>query len=210
MKKSEELIMVVGRETLFSGDCFEGFKPQKEVNYESRILDNYHYMKRGLAEVDPTHKQPIGYAMIVNPELKQVFAYQRSNKDSSYPEKRLQGKWSWGVGGHIEKFDIENANPIHASMLRELEEEVDVNGRVNPRVFGYINNDSDDVGKVHFGVLYVVETDARIVEPKDSEIDNGGLRTIEELEAICSSSDFKVEEWSKISLKPLKQYFRDF
>ena len=73
-----------------------------------------------------------------------------------------------------------------------------------------INDDSNDVGKVHFGVLYVVETNSEIVTPKDSEIDNGRLRTIDELEKICSSSDFAVEEWSRISLEPLKQYFSDF
>lgn len=176
----------------------------------SRIVDNFKYMRRGLAEEDPTHKQPVGYAMVVNPSLKQIFAYQRSAKDSNYTEKRLQGKWSWGVGGHIEKFDIENGNPLHASMLRELEEEVYIDGSVNPRVIGYINDDSNAVGTVHFGVLYVVETDSKIVKPKDAEIDNGRLRTIDELEKICSSSDFAVEEWSRISLEPLKQYFSDF
>ncbi|MHA1873279.1 MAG: NUDIX domain-containing protein [Candidatus Heimdallarchaeaceae archaeon] len=208
--KSEKLIMVVEREILLGDESFQGFKPQNQIDYESRILDNFKYMKRGLAEEDPTHKQPVGYAMIVNPTLKQIFAYQRSTKDDNYAEKRLQGKWSWGVGGHIEKFDVENGNPLHASMLRELEEEVSVNGSVNPKVLGYINDDSNDVGKVHFGVLYVVETNSRIVTPKDSEIDNGRLRTIDELEEICSSPDFAVEEWSRISLEPLKRYFSDF
>jgi predicted NUDIX family phosphoesterase len=208
--KSEKLIMVVEREILLGNDSFQGFRPQNQTDYESRILDNFKYMKRGLAEENPTHKQPIGYAMIVNPSLKQIFTYQRSAKDSNYAEKRLQGKWSWGVGGHIEKFDIENGNPLHASMLRELEEEVSINGSINLRVIGYINDDYNYVGKVHFGVLYVVETDSRIVTPKDSEIDNGKLRTIDELEKICSSSDFAVEEWSRISLEPLKQYFSDF
>ncbi|MFA5061499.1 MAG: NUDIX domain-containing protein [Candidatus Pacearchaeota archaeon] len=207
--KSEKLIMVVERKILLGNESFQGFKPQNQIDYESRILDNFKYMKRGLAEEDPTHKQPVGYAMIVNPSLKQIFAYQRSAKDANYTEKRLQGKWSWGVGGHIEKVDIENGNPLHASMLRELEEEVNINGSVNPKAIGYINDDSNDVGKVHFGVLYVVETDSEIVTPKDSEIDNGRFRTIDELEKICSSSDFAAEEWSRISLEPLKQYFSD-
>jgi predicted NUDIX family phosphoesterase len=206
--KSEKIIMVVEKDILFGNDVFQGFKPQTEVDYESKILTNFKYMKRGLAEEDSTHKQPIGYAMIVNPSLKQIFAYQRSTKDSNYAEKRLQGKWSWGVGGHIEKFDAGNGNPLHVSMLRELEEEIYMDGSVNPIVLGYINDDSNDVGKVHFGVLYVVETDSKIVRPKDPEIDNGELRTIEELEHICSSSDFTVEGWSRICLEPLKQYIQ--
>jgi len=203
----EQLIMTVKRESLFGADTFEGFKPQSQVDFESRILGNFKYMKRGVAEEDPIHKQPIGYAMIVNPDLKQVFAYQRSTKEANYHEKRLQGKWSWGVGGHIEKTDIESRNPIHGSMLRELEEEVEMNGSVNPRVLGYINDDSNDVGKVHFGILYVVETDSTIIRPRDSEADNGSLKTIEELEGICTTLNFTVEEWSKIALEPLREYF---
>jgi len=206
--KPKKLIMVVERKVLFDNDndVFEGFKPRNEVDYESRILNNFKYMERSLVEEDPTYKQPISYAIIVNRNLKQIFAYQRSSKDSNYPEKRLQGKWSWGIGGHIEKFDVKNGNPLYASMLRELQEEVYIDGSVNPIMLGYINDDSNDVGKVHFGVLYVVETDSRIVRPKDPEIDNGKLRTFEELEKICCSSNYRVEEWSRISLEPLKQY----
>ena len=203
---SEKLIMVVGQELLFGTDYFEGFKPQNETDYESRILKNFKYMKRSLAEEDPTHKQPIGYCMIVNPKTKRIFAYQRSSHDAKYGEKRLQGKWSWGVGGHIDKPDVADGNPLHASVMRELEEEVEIGGETALRVLGYINNDSDDVGKVHFGVLYVVETDSAEVKPTDSEIDDGKMRPVEELERICSSPEFKVEEWSRIALEPLKQY----
>ena len=56
--------------------------------------------------------------------------------------------------------------------------------------------------------MYIVETNSAAVKPKDAEIDNGKLRTIEELEEICSSPEFTVEEWSRISLKPLKQYLQ--
>jgi len=204
--------MVIDKEILFDFDTdyFEGFKPRNEVDYESRILKNFCYMKRRLAEKDPTYKQPISYSIIVNPTLKQVFAYQRSARDSKYSEKRLQGKWSWGIGGHIEKFDTQNGNPIHTSMLRELKEEVEINGTIKPKILGYINNDSDEVGKVHFGILYVIETNAKIVKPKDPEIDNGKLRPIRELKKTCSSPEFTLEEWSRISLEPLKQYLQKF
>lgn len=204
--RNEKSIMVVEKGLLFGNDYFEGFKPQNEINYESRILKNFIYVKRGLAEQAAACKQPIGYSIIINPASKKVFAYQRSSHDEKYGEKRLQGKWSWGVGGHIEKFDVKTGDPIRGSVLRELEEEVRMDGKTEPKVLGYINNDSDAVGKVHFGILYVVETTSRIVKPLDAEIDNGRLRTIGELEEICSSPEFTVEAWSRIALNPLKQY----
>ncbi len=202
---NEKLIITVKRDILFEQDYFEGFKLQTETDYESRILKNLNYMKRSFAEKDITYKQPISYSIILNPDLKQIFTYQRSLHDKNYTEKRLQGKWSCGVGGHIEKQDMDG-NPIHLSMLRELEEEVEIAGTINPKVLGYINDDSDDVGKVHFGILYLIETDSTTVKPKSHEIDNGKLRTIEELDVIFLSPEFKIEEWSKIALKPLKSY----
>ena len=201
-------ILVIRRKILFNGNygLFHGFLPHKKEDYESRILvaSNSEYRLRRSVEEDPLWKQPIPYMLILNPELKRVFAYQRSKEDPFYAEKRLQGKWSMGIGGHIERADIKMKNPLREGMFRELKEEVIINGRISePKVLGYINDDSDNVGKVHFGILYLIETDATEIKPRDRKIVNGRLRTVKELEKICSSDN--VETWSKIALNPLKE-----
>ena len=198
-------IMVVSREELFKDAKFDGFKNAEKFDYEKIILNKFEYMEREKAEIDAMYKQPIAYNIIVNPLLKKVFVYQRSKKDKNYGEKRLQGKWSCGIGGHIERADGAD-NPIKTSMRREMEEEAKFNF-INYKPLGYINYDSNDVGKVHFGILYVIETDSEIVEPKDSEIAHGKLLSIKELEDICNSPEFVVEDWTKIALEPLKKYF---
>ncbi|AJF62761.1 MAG: hypothetical protein QT11_C0001G0620 [archaeon GW2011_AR20] len=205
MGKEDRLIMVVRKDDLFQEDFFEGFKSHKDIDYESRILKNYGFMTAKFAENDPTYKQPIRYCMIVNPESKRIFAYQRSKKDENYSEKRLQGKFSWGVGGHVEKSDITTSNPIQESMLRELNEEVEINGSINPKTLGYIYHDFG-VNAVHFGILYLIETDSVLIKPKDPEIDNGELRRINDLEFVCNNPEYKVEDWSKTALRPLKEY----
>lgn len=218
-----DTIMVVEREKLFGDDFFEkGYKSHSDVNFEKRILDNYSWMRRGDAEVDPSYKQPIGYVLLVNPQEGTVFAYKRSTKDEEYGEDRLQGKWSWGIGGHIDKGDEEGGNPIYESMLRELTtEEVElVDGDVqNVRVLGYVNDDKQyetdtdkiSVGRVHFGILYVVETDATTVNPKDSEVAEGRMMKLSELEEIFDASkgrdEINVESWSEIAVDPLRGYF---
>ena len=191
MDKNEQLIMVVPREKLFGSAHFEGFCSAEVEDYQQRILDHFLYMRRGDAEVNPAFKQPIGYVLVVNHRLKKVFAYQRAVKDAHYHEKRLQGKWSWGVGGHIDQEDNGHENPLHGSVLRELQEEVNIPGSVRLSVLGYINHETDAVGQVHFCVLYVAETDAENVSPRDSEMQHGQ----------CS-----VEGWSRIALEPLMEY----
>lgn len=207
MAKEDKQILVVERDTLFSEDYFKGFKNHFDKDYESIILSNIKSMRRGDAEIDPTYKQPIGYMLIVNPKEKKVFAYQRSSEDKNYGEKRLQGKWSWGVGGHIEAYELKEENPIKESMKRELSEEIEILGNVlNTKVLGYINYDGDEVSKAHFGILYLTEIDGD-ARPKSAEMFVGKLVDINELEKICNSKDCEVEAWSRISLEPLKKYF---
>lgn len=202
-KKYNELIMAVKRNDLFDGDDFQGFKSAEDVDFQERILDNYSYVKRGEAEEDEKLKQPIGYLVLVD-EDDRIFAYQRALKDDDYTEKRLQGRWSWGVGGHVDKED-EGDNPIRKSMLRELGEEIEVDGEINDiSVLGYINDDSDSVGRVHFGILYMVQISGP-VEANDDEVTNEGLRSISELKEVIDDESVEVEEWSKIALKLLEE-----
>ena len=203
-KKYNELIMAIKRDDLFEGDYFQGFKSAEDVDFQERILDNYNYVKRGEAEEDEELKQPIGYLVLVD-ENDRIFAYQRALKDNNYAEKRLQGRWSWGVGGHVDKVDDKSKNPIKKSVIRELDEEISLDGEIEEiEVLGYINDDSDSVGKVHFGILYMVKISGS-AEAGDSEITNEGLREISELKDIVNDKDTEVEQWSKIALKSLEK-----
>ncbi len=227
MGNPNQKIIVVDKDALFQADYFQGFSSTDRADYESRVLKNMEIMRRGSteefanhpqgnAEMNPSYKQPIGYTIVANLSEGIVFAYQRSSKDRNYGEKRLQGKWSWGFGGHIEPFDGKNGNPIRDSMLREVtEEELKIAGNIKGfRVLGYINDDSqndDDtkigrvsIGRVHFGILYLLDTDAKEVEPnKESTV--VVAKKLSELEELCLASGVEVENWSKIAMEPLRQ-----
>lgn len=220
MGNPEQIIMTVPTERLFRDKPFVGFSPASAYDYESQILLHYRWRRRGTenedpkisAEADPTHRQPILYALIVNPKSKRVFAYQRSSDKTEYQEPRLQGNWSWGVGGHVERIDAREQNPLTASLDRELAQEVKISEEITGiHKLGFIN-DTNAVGQVHFGVLYLVETDATSVLPgKDKEMATGRLHTIEELENILETArraptECVVEGWSKIAFEPLTRY----
>ena len=207
MAKDDQMIMVIGRNSLFSqkkGPLFEGFCLQETFDYEQRILRHYAFMRRGDVEPNPAWKQPIAYGLIVNPNLQKFFVYQRSTKDEQYGEKRLQGKWSLGIGGHIERQDLANGNMIRDSFLRELREEVTFDGPKEISVLGYINDEADSIGQVHFGILYLVKTDAKEVFPNDEEIAKGCLKSLDEIENLFSQDGVKIEGWSKIAFNVLK------
>ena len=205
MDKSDMEILVVDRAMLFAEGYFQGFAPADDIDYFQTIQDNYFYKRRGDVEPDSAFKQPIAYAVIANKETHHIFAYQRSVTDS-YNESRLRGKWSWGIGGHIDKIDsANNDDPILASLLREINEEIDIAGFDEPRILGYINDDQTKVGAVHFGILYLLETSEKTIKPKDAEMSWGGFMSYDQLEEICILNEKSVESWSEISLEPIRK-----
>ncbi|MEK6914583.1 MAG: NUDIX domain-containing protein [Nanoarchaeota archaeon] len=210
MSKDDQEILTVKRNLLF-GDSgqnyFSGFLSNSIIDFKTKILSNVEWNRRGDMEINPFYKQPIAYCLIVNPTLEKIFVYIRSNKNENYHEKRLHGKLSLGIGGHIEREDTSTEDPIYESMLRELNEEVGISGNVNARILGYINDDNDKVGQVHFGILYLIETNAIDIKPKSSELSEGKFISLNEIKEICSNPNIIIEGWSKISLVALENYF---
>jgi predicted NUDIX family phosphoesterase len=200
-------IMVVDRSQLFghdSADAFNGFAAAGKMDFYKRILANSRFIDRPDAETDTSLKQPIAYCLIIDPKRQQVFAYQRATKEGQYDEVRLRGRWSWGIGGHIDRTDSGDQDPIKASLERELEEEVHVQVGEPPQLLGYINDDKTPVGQVHFGLLFYISTSGR-VEPRDAEIAFGSWKSLKELKAICRNGSIQVESWSEIALRALEK-----
>jgi predicted NUDIX family phosphoesterase len=149
--------------------------------------------------------------------MKKVWAYRRASDKKHYHDGRLQGKYSWGVGGHID-FDPEFVKLsgeaiLDSTLKREIEEEVKLeNGALgHSRLLGCVNDDNNSVGEVHLGFLYLMETNSTEIRPRDKEIERGSFMTIPELENLIRAHDARegveVESWSRIALNPLKQYF---
>jgi len=211
-KRQTHPIMVVKQDVIFDSNYFNGFISANMFDYESKILKNFGYMSRCFADGDHNYKQPISYGIVTNFFLNQIFVYRREKKGERYTEKRLQGKLSLGVGGHIEQSD--SGNPIHSSLRRELKEEIRLRSFKTPKVLGYINDDSDDVGKDHLGILYLIETSQSVIKPKPKgELASGRLIPFSKLESLIKTAESPkskiiIENWSKIAYGALKKYFR--
>ena len=201
--KKQSGIMVVDREVLLGERYFREFSPASEYDYESIILGNYRFANRREAEEDPFLKQPVGYCVVVNPKRGTILTYRRAEEEASYEEGRLRGRWSVGIGGHVEPPDSDEPNPIEASMMREIREELEWNGRLELQLLGYINDDVDMVGKVHFGLLYLLQTRASIIKPRSKEIAEAGMVAMAELGEMMREGSRVFEGWSRIAYDPV-------
>lgn len=126
------------------------------------------FLSRPLAEEDPAFKQIIPYVLIRHGE--RFFLTRRTNRQS---EARLHGKYSLGIGGHINDTDEigRAADIVLAGLERELAEEVDLKaGRRSLELAGVISDDSTPVGRVHLGLVYQLELEAAACEIRESEL----------------------------------------
>lgn len=129
---------------------------------QNGLLDyrELHLFPRHHAERKPDYLQIIPYAILF--EDGQIYGYQRQGS-----EDRLVGKGSIGFGGHVSFNDvsavsnekseyISPASAIRYGLRRELQEEVGVAPR-NIRPVGSLYDPSDEVGRVHLGIVYMAE-----------------------------------------------------
>lgn len=205
--KMQREIMVVKNSILFwKSERKEGFLP-KENNYEQIIVDSYEFMVRWEAEKNFDYKQPIPYGVVISQD-KKIFVYKRGWSGSNAGESRLHSKISLWVGGHIEKSDITDKNLLLTSLLREVEEETKIphSEVASAEAFWYINDDSNEVGKVHFWVAYIIRVTTKEIRLEDGELENGEFLSTQAIDELIATGNYDMENWSHILYTALKTY----
>ena len=204
MNKMDKEVFVVPRKALFAERRCQGFVSVDDYDYRPLIMKSYVYKRRGDMEQNPEYKQVIPYLLIANRKFRTFYLYRRASNVKDYSEKRLYGKYSIGTGGHIDRED-EGDNPLMTNLRREMAEEIIFDSANEPgiRCIGFINDDADPVGKVHFGVVYMVDTDSVLVSRNESEANVGGMVSREQFEEIKNSPDAVFETWSEFCLPAL-------
>lgn len=203
MSKFDERIIVVPRNILFDeeNNQFNGFLANDSTKGQEIFdtLSQYEVKRRGDMEEDPNYKQLISYCLLEN-ENNQLLVYERL---SGGGEDRLHGQSSIGVGGHMN--DIVGADTINevlrTNAQRELEEEVGLapEESQNLQYIGFINDDTNEVGEVHLGVVFKIKVNSNDVEVQ--ETDTLKIKWVEQ-GSIDNYYDF--ETWSSLILEALQ------
>ena len=194
-------MLVVRRSLLESIGMFQGL--QFEVDrYLTAMLSrqNNFFVARSSAEIDPSLKQIIPYALLVSGG--KVLRYKRGKKSG---EQRLVAKGSIGIGGHMNDRDEElfalDKKAYFAGVQREIDEEVVVERPLQNRIAALINDDSNEVGQVHLGVVHILDLAHPRAEKRESMILNLEFLTPNQLR----SERETLETWSQICVDNLHQ-----
>ncbi len=196
----EEHVLVVPTSLFHELGHFQGFCDDIERYVEPMLCSEHaDYRPRSEMEIDPSFKQLIPYVLFEYIDSRNqihVFQYLRGGGQG---EARLHAKRSVGVGGHIASHDGGGRDAYQEGMRRELEEEVVIETEYDERCVGLLNDDSNDVGQVHLGVVHVCRVQQPAVRPRESELLEAGFRPVDQLLAILD----EFETWSQICLQAL-------
>ena len=151
---TEERVLCFERRLLEELGVFQGLSPEVD-RYLPAVTSssNLVYRNRSEAEQDKRFKQLIPYVLIICHG--KVLRYRRGRGGQ---ETRLHGLYSIGIGGHISEEDhglFSSGGGYQEGMRREIMEEVAVE-EVREAAVGVINDDSTEVGQVHFGVVHIM------------------------------------------------------
>jgi predicted NUDIX family phosphoesterase len=195
---TEERVLCFERKLLEELGVFQGLSLDVEeylpaVTSSSRLV----YLNRSDAEHDKRYKQLIPYVLLICNG--RILRYRRGKGGQ---ETRLHGLYSVGVGGHISEEDhgLFSTGPgYQEGMRRELMEEVAVE-ELNESAVAVINDDSTEVGYVHFGVVHVMHLANETVAGRRSGI--ASPEFIPFVEAVKDPSGY--ESWSRFCLENLE------
>jgi len=199
----EEQILVVERKVLEQTGMFQGLTFDVE-RYLRKIFvqDVPRFMPRSQAEKDPTYKQIIPYVIMAYSG--KYLSYVRGRRAG---EARLVGNRSIGIGGHINPrddmplFNADFYQTYITAVEREVAEEVSVKAHHSDHIVALLNDDSNDVGRVHLGIVHYWILDSSQVAKREQMIGQMAFMAPGQLQEVRDA----LETWSQLCLDNLAE-----
>ena len=199
----EERVLVIERKIvervgIFKGLMFDVDRYLREIFVQGVPC----FMNRAQVEKDPGYKQLIPYVIMGHDG--KYLSYVRGKRAG---ETRLVGLRSIGIGGHINPADdmpLFNTNFYEtylAAVEREVAEEVSVKTSHTNHIVALLNDESNEVGSVHLGIVHYWALDAPKVEKREQMITQMAFMSPAELQAVGET----LETWSGICVDHLAE-----
>ena len=216
--KDDMLILAIRSARLALGHAEDGFVPAAKAEMIRALGDAGLWIgPRGQLERDPSFRQLIPYIVLARGP--RVAVYRRAVAGG---EQRLHGRWSLGLGGHVELEDlvvgdasgggsVDIWDALERCAVREVDEEIQGARIAQKRWIGLLADDSTDVSRVHLGIVGVWTLMEGPIQPGDPSIGELELVHVDSLTsregdgAGEGDEDGHWERWSSLLFDPLRR-----
>jgi predicted NUDIX family phosphoesterase len=180
-----ELVLGIPRDRVPGGVNWRGLAARPLEPYLAAIRAHGAFRPRAEAEADPAWKQIIPYVALRDDE--QLFLMRRTRAGG---DERLHDRYSLGVGGHVNPAD----GDVDGGLAREWAEEIEADFMPTFEPLGVLNDDDNEVGAVHLGLVFAAEAAGRAVAIREREKLEGRFATFGEIAAVAD----RLETWSAL------------
>ncbi|MCH8119177.1 MAG: hypothetical protein IIC00_05550 [Planctomycetes bacterium] len=199
----EEQVLVIERKVLEQVGMFQGLTFDVERYLREFFVQGVpRFMPRSQVEENPAYKQLIPYVLMSYQD--KYLSYVRGRRAG---EARLVGNRSIGIGGHINPaddmplFDTDFYETYLTAVKREVAEEVSVETSHTDSIVALLNDESNEVGSVHLGIVHHWILNAPKVSKREQMMTQMAFMTPAELQEVRDT----LETWSGLCLTRLAE-----
>lgn len=182
---TDERVYVVPRTAIADGAAWYGLRTDGLDTFVTALERDGSYEPRPAMERDPSYKQVIPYLILRDGQ--RYFLMQRT---AAGGDPRLHGRYSIGVGGHLNPGD----GGLLGGLAREWHEELVADFLPEFRLVALLNDDTTEVGAVHLGAVYVADAAGRPVAIRETDKLTGAFVDPAEVAAVVD----RMETWSRL------------
>lgn len=188
---TDERVFVVPRNAVPDEAGWYGLRTDGLDAFVAAAQRDGSYEPRSRMEQDPWFKQIIPYLVLRDGQ--NYFLMQRT---AAGGDVRLHGRFSIGVGGHLNPGD----GGLVGGLRREWEEELVAEFLPAFQLVALLNDDTTPVGAVHLGAVYLADAAGRQVAIRETHKLTGGFASAAEVEAVAD----RLETWSQLTFEFLE------
>ena len=182
---TDERVYVVPRSAVVDEAGWYGLRTDGLDALVAALERDGRYERRDRMERDPEFKQVIPYLVLRDGER-----YFLMRRTAAGGDARLHGRYSIGVGGHLNPGD----RGLLGGLRREWDEELVADFVPAFRLVALLNDDTTEVGAVHIGAVYVADAAGRRVIIRETDKLSGAFVAPAEVEAVADG----LETWSRL------------
>jgi predicted NUDIX family phosphoesterase len=183
--RAEERVFVVPRAALPEAAGWYGLRTGDLDAFVAGVERAGRYEPRSAMEQDPSFKQIIPYLV-----LRDGSRYFLMRRTMAGGDPRLHGRYSIGVGGHLNPGD----GGLLGGLRREWVEELVADFVPAFRLVALLNDDTTPVGAVHLGAVYLADAAGRPVGIRETDKLTGEFASPDTVGAVRDL----METWSAL------------